>query len=86
MIGKYSIASLLALWLFLIIGLMTILQHYNLEIFFTLWLLGIIVAVELGIDGYARPRHLTYIRYVIAAGIVLFGYTTAVKVLEVLAG
>jgi hypothetical protein len=83
---KKEIAAIaLAAWLVIVSVFMLLAERFDLEIFFVLWLIGILVIVELADPKSVRPRYLYYVRYLIAAGIVLFGAIVAQKVLEILA-
>jgi hypothetical protein len=82
---KKRIALLaLTLWLILIIAFMLLARTLDLEIFFVLWLIGILVVVELVSGASATPGYLKYLRFVIAAGVIIFGAIVAQKVLEIL--
>lgn len=82
---KKRIALLaLTLWLILIIAFMLLARTLDLEIFFVLWLIGILVVVELVSGASVTPRYLRYLRFVIAAGVIIFGAIVAQKVLEIL--
>ncbi len=82
---KKRIALLaLTLWTILIIAFMLLARTLDLEIFFVLWLIGILVVVELVSGAFATPRYLKYLRFVIAAGVIIFGAIVAQKVLEIL--
>ena len=74
----------LALWLTIISVFMLLLQRVNFEIFFILFLFGILMIVQLFEPNFVQPRYLQYIRYIIAAGIVIFGLIVAQKVMEIL--
>ena len=60
-------------------------QSVDLEIYFVLFLIGILIVVELIDTISATPRYLANLRYIIAIGVVLFGWIVATKVLEILA-
>lgn len=82
--GKDHAAIALTAWLFIVILCMVLSHQLNLEIFFVLWLIGLLIVTELGGTVYASPRHLQYRRGIIAAGVILFGIIVARKVLEIL--
>jgi len=83
---KEQIAILaLAVWLTLIAIFMLLAQSIDIEIFFVLSLIGFLVIVELIAPKYVQPGYLRYIRYFIAAGIVIFGMIVVKKVMEILA-
>ena len=82
---KNLAAMVLSVWLILIFVFMLLAYRLDVEIFFVLWLIGILVIVELMDTRFTLPPYLRYIRYLIAAGIVIFGGIVTVKVLEILA-
>jgi hypothetical protein len=72
------------LWLLLVLFFMILAQTLNIEIFFVLWLLGLLVIVEFIGPSYVRPTYFRYLKYLITAGIVVFGAIVAQKVMEIL--
>ena len=74
-----------ALWLTIVSLCMLLIQRFDLELFFVLCLLGIFVIVQLMQSNYVQPGYQRYIRYLTAAGIVMFGILVAQKVMEILA-
>lgn len=85
MMKKHMAISALAAWVILVIGFMVLARTLDLEIFFVLWLIGILIIVELVSDHVATPRYLRALKMVIAAGVILFGVIVARKILEILA-
>ncbi len=84
-VKKYYAAAVLAAWLIIVAFFMILNQALDLEVFFVLSLIGLLVVVVL-IDGaFSRPRHMRYLGYLIAAGVALFAYIVAGKILEILA-
>jgi len=82
---KQQIAIIaLAIWLTVIAVFMLLTQSVNLELFFILALIGFLVIVELIAPNYIQPGYMRYIRYILAAGIVLFVVIVVLKVLEIL--
>lgn len=81
---KVFAAIALTIWLIIICIFMLLAAHIDLEIFFVLWLIGLLVIVELMDTKYSLPPYLKYLKYLIAAGIVLFGAIVVTKVLEIL--
>jgi hypothetical protein len=75
----------LVTWLVVISSFSLLAYRIDLEIFFVLWLIGILVIVELMDTRFSLPAYLRYIKYLVAAGIVLFGGIVTQKVLEILA-
>jgi hypothetical protein len=85
MIRKQQIAIIaFASWLTIISTCMLLVQRFDLELFFVLCLLGIFVIVQLMQSNYVQPGYLRYIRYLTAAGIVIFGVIVVQKVMEIL--
>ena len=84
MMKKHLAISALAGWVLLVIGFMVLARTLDLEIFFVLWLIGILIIVELVSDHAATPRYLLSQRLVIASGVILFGVIVARKILEIL--
>jgi len=82
---KNLAAIVISAWLIIISTFMLLAWRIDLEFFFVLWLIGILVVVELIDTRFSLPPYLRYIKYLIAAGIVLFGVMVAKKVLEILA-
>jgi hypothetical protein len=74
----------LVVWLCIIIAFIILSGRVDLEIFFVLWLIGILVIVELIDTRFSQARYLQYMKYLIAIGIVIFGGIVAQKVLEIL--
>jgi hypothetical protein len=77
-------ALVLALWLFAVLFFMILALQMNLEIFFVLWLIGLLVLTELTDAAYTLPTQLRYVRYLIACGVVIFGALVAKRVMEIL--
>ena len=74
----------LACWLSLIMVLLFLAHSVDLSIFFVLALIGFLIIVELMSPKYIQPGYLRYIKYLLAAGIVVFGLIVVQKVLEIL--
>lgn len=74
-----------SIWLIIITVFMLLAARIDLEIFFVLWLIGLLVIVELMDTRFTLPPYMRYLKYVVAAGILLFGCMVAMKVMEILA-
>ncbi|WP_321507934.1 hypothetical protein [uncultured Methanoregula sp.] len=74
----------ITLWLILISIFMVLAFRIDLEIFFVLWLIGLLVIVELADTRFSLPPHMRYVKYIVAVGIVIFGIIVVKKVLEIL--
>lgn len=83
---KKALYSLIALisWVILIVIFMVLSYQVNLEIFFVLWLIALLVVAELISDTTVQPRSVRYLKYFIAVQVVIFGVIVATKVLEIL--
>lgn len=75
----------ITIWLLVISTFMLLAARVDLEIFFVLWLIGLLVIVELMDTRFSLPPHMRYLKYVVAAGILVFGAIVAMKVMEILA-
>jgi hypothetical protein len=78
--------TVIAIWLMIVSIFMLLAYQVDLEIFFVLWLIGLLVIVELMDTRFSLPPYMRYLKYVVAAGILLFGGIVAGKVLEILHG
>ena len=76
----------IAIWLMIVSIFMLLAYQIDLEIFFVLWLIGLLVIVELMDTRFSLPPYMRYLKYVVAAGIILFGAIVVGKVLEILHG
>jgi hypothetical protein len=74
----------LTVWLTFISLFMLLAQSFSFEIFFVLSFIGFLIIVELIAPKYIQPGYMRYIRYVLVAGIVIFGVIVVQKVLEIL--
>lgn len=84
--GKKHLAIIvMAIWLFLVLFFMILAQNLDLEIFFILWLVGLLVIVELINPAFVQPSYIRYLKFLVAAGIIVFGAIIAQKVMEILA-
>lgn len=81
---KSLAAGVLVIWLMIILLFMILAQSLNLEIFFVLWLIGLLIIVELVDPAFVQPRYIRAVKYVIAAGVIVFGVIVAQKVLEII--
>jgi hypothetical protein len=82
---KQQIAIIaLTVWLTLVSLFMLLAHQVNFEFFFVLCLMGILVIAQLMQSFYVQPGYMQYIRYIIAAGIVIFGVIVGLKILNIL--
>jgi len=81
----YIGAGAIALWTGIVAVFMLLNRALDLEVYFVLWLIGLLAVTVLIDTPFVQPRHLKGIKVVIAAGVVVFGYIVLMKVLEILA-
>ena len=82
--GKPIVAVLVA-WSLVVAAFMLLNRALDLEVFFVLALLGLLVLVELTDTATVQPGPVRLVKYVVAAGVLVFGWIVANKVLEILA-
>lgn len=81
---KTLAVTIMAVWLMVICIFMLLATWIDLEIFFVLWLIGLLIIVELMNTRFSLPPYMKYLKFIVAAGILLFGVIVAMKVLEIL--
>lgn len=82
---KQQIAIIaLAVWLIIVSTFLLLSQRVDLEFFLILCLMGMLVIMQLMQSSFAQPVYLRYIRYLMAAGTLMFGVIVALKVLDIL--
>jgi hypothetical protein len=74
-----------ALWIIIVTIFMLLSQIIDFQIFFVISLIGFLIIMELITTKYVQPGYLRYLRYLIAAAIVIFGVIVAQKVMDILA-
>ena len=82
--SKHLAAAAISIWMVIVIFFMILAESPDLEILFVLTLIGMLVIAELADPVHIRPQFLGRFRYIIAAGVLLFGAIVAHKVLEIL--
>jgi hypothetical protein len=73
-----------ALWLVIISFFMFFTGRFDVALFFVLGFIGFLVIVEITGLHYVKPAYFRYVRYLIAAGIVICGAVVVQKVMEIL--
>jgi hypothetical protein len=71
-------------WMLTVLILLAALGSLTLELFFVLSLIGFLVVVELTAPVAVSPRWRRRIPWLIAAGLVVFGYIVVRRILEIL--
>ncbi len=82
---KYYAAAVLAIWLIIVTFFMVLNRTLDLEVYFVLSLIGLLVVAVLVDGAFSRPRYMRYLGYVIAVGVALFAYIVVEKILEIIA-
>jgi hypothetical protein len=72
-------------WLTVISLFMVLVQSVNFELFFVLSLIGFLIIVQLIAAEHIQPGYVRYTRYILAAGIVIFGVIVALKIIDIVA-
>lgn len=82
---KQQLAALsLALWLIVFSFVMVLLQWSDLELFFAVWFIGLLIVVSFIEPHYIRLKYQNNMNYLIAAGVVIFGIIFLLKIIEIL--
>ena len=79
----YSVLAIF-LWMLIIIAFMALAQVVNLEIFFVLWLIGVLVIIELNDPPFIEPRMIRYAKYLAAGGVIIFGIIVLQEIMEII--
>lgn len=72
-------------WLMVAIAFMLLRQTFNLETFFVLAMVGLLVVVALINTATVQPRYLRRMKYMVATAFLIFGYIVADRIVEILA-
>ena len=71
-------------WLMAIIAFMLVRQYFDLETFFVLAMISLLVTVALINTTTVRPRYLRRMKFMVAATFVIFGYIIANRIVDIL--
>jgi len=82
---KYAPVAALICWSAIVIFFMILNGNLNLEIFFVISLIGILILAVLSDAQFSEPRHMRRLKYIIAAGVAVFGWIVINKILEIIA-
>lgn len=82
---RETVVVVLVVWSLIVAAFMLLNRALDLEVFFVLVLIGMLVLVELADTAMVQPGHLRRVKYVVAAGVLVFGWIVASKVMEILA-
>lgn len=75
---------ILALWLTIVSVFMILWQQIDLEIFFVLFMIGVLAIVYVMEPAYIQHGYLRYVWYLIGVGAVIFGLIIVHRGLEIL--
>lgn len=84
MLKKNIAVITLALWTFIILTFMIMAYTVNLEIFFVLWLIGLLIITELIDTKNVETTYLKFIKWIIGISVIIFGYIVIKKIMEIL--
>ncbi len=63
---------------------MILASQFNMEIFFVLWLIGLLIMTEMIDSRFLQTRYLKKIKYIIAISVGVFGFIVVEKILAIL--
>lgn len=84
MLKKNIAVITLALWTFIILTFMIMAYTVNLEIFFVLWLIGLLIITELIDTKNVETTYLKFIKWIIGISVIIFAYIVIKKIMEIL--
>ncbi|NLX50172.1 MAG: hypothetical protein GXY82_09975 [Methanospirillum sp.] len=79
-----TFVAVLVIWSLVVAVFMLLNRALDLQVFFVLVLIGLLVLLEVVDPSTVQPAHVRRAKYVVAAGVVVFGWIVAGKVLEIL--
>lgn len=83
--ARETVVVVLVVWSLVVAAFMLLNRALDLEVFFVLVLIGLLVVVELVDTSTVQPGDVRRVKYVVAAGVLVFGWIVVNKVLEILA-
>jgi len=83
--AKYGAAGALAVWCAVVGYFMLLNRTLDLQVYFVLALIGLLVVAVLIDTPFAQPKYMRRMKYIIAAGVAVFGYIVVMKVMEIVA-
>lgn len=82
--GRTAVIVLVC-WALVVAAFMLLNRTLDLEVFFVVLLIGMLVVVELADTSTLQPTRVRRAKYVVAVGVLVFGWIVANKVMEILA-
>jgi len=83
--AKYGAAGALAVWCAGKKYFMLLNRTLDLQVYFVLALIGLLVVAVLIDTPFAQPKYMRRMKYIIAAGVAAFGYIVVMKIMEIVA-
>lgn len=83
---KILILLALTVWLIIICVFSLLAQTINVEVFFVLWLIGLLIIAELADTRYVRPRYMTTLMIITGVGTFIFGIIVLRKIWVIVSG
>ena len=71
-------------WLMVITAFMVLTQAIDLDLFFVLAVIGLVVVVVMIDTSSVQPRYMRRMKYVVATAILIFGFIIASRIVEIL--
>jgi hypothetical protein len=81
---KQIAVAVIVTWLLIIMFFMILTRSINTEIFFVLWLIGLLVIIKQISPSFIQPSYLFYLKFLIALGITIFTLMIVQKVMEII--
>ncbi|QSZ66436.1 hypothetical protein RJ40_02440 [Methanofollis aquaemaris] len=82
--GRHLVAGGFITWLFAVTLFLVLMKSVDLMVFLVLVSIGFFILVEVLDTTFVRPSHVLYLKYLVAAGLVVFGTVIIDKVARVL--
>ncbi|TAJ43935.1 hypothetical protein [Methanofollis fontis] len=79
---QYAAGGLMG-WLFAVVFALVLARNIDITFFFVLASIGLFILIEVMNTSSARPSHIMYLRYLVAAGFVVFGAAIVDKMVRV---
>lgn len=81
---RHLVAGGFMIWLFMVTFFLVLMKSVDLMVFLVLASVGFFVLVEVLDTTFVRPSHVLYLKYLAAAGLIIFGMAIIDKVARVL--
>ena len=71
-------------WMLSALFVLTLLEALSLELFFVISLIGLLIVIELTAPFATTPTWRSRLKWIVAAGLAIFGYIVIRRILEIL--